>query len=308
MAAWRARERSRSISRNRTDRTPAPCGASSAASMPGGRRERAAVRAAGDVRRTSPAISELTAIACENGQGAATQPPPTMTPPPRDAWVPPGCADLTNPDVFLDGPPHGTFRRLRAEAPVAWHPEAGGGGFWCVTRWQDVRTVSLDQRTFSSWRGGIMLREFPDDLLAAQRETITAMEPARHAAHRKIVSSAFVPKVIRDLEPRLRTVTREILDGLGARGTCDFVTDVASELPVVAICELLGIPHADRGKVVAWSNALVGMDDPEYAGTPEDGPVAAMQVTMYARALAEERRREPRSDVISRLLAAELDG
>ena len=131
-----------------------------------------------------------------------------MTPPPRDAWVPPGCADLTDPDAFLDGPPHETFRRLRAEAPVAWHPEAGASGFWCVTRWQDVRTVSLDQRTFSSWRGGIMLRDFPDDLLAAQRETITAMEPARHAAHRKIVSSAFVPKVIRELEPRLRTVTR----------------------------------------------------------------------------------------------------
>jgi cytochrome P450 len=61
--------------------------------------------------------------------------------PPPDAWVPPGCADLTNPDVFLDGPPHDTFARLRAEAPVAWHPEAEGGGFWCVTRWQDVRTV-----------------------------------------------------------------------------------------------------------------------------------------------------------------------
>src|SRR5262249_36862358 len=231
-----------------------------------------------------------------------------MTPPPRDAWVPPGCADLTNPDVFLDGPPHDTFRRLRTEAPVAWHPEADGGGFWCVTRWQDVRTVSLDQRTFSSWRGGIMLREFPDDLLAAQRETITAMEPARHAAHRKIVSAAFVPKVIRELEPRLRTVTREILDGLGARETCAFVPGVAAGLPGVGFGERRGIPHADRGKVVAWSNALVGMDDPEYAGSPEDGPVAAMQVAMYAQALAEERRREPRSDVISRLLAAEVDG
>jgi cytochrome P450 len=60
-----------------------------------------------------------------------------MMPPPPDAWVPPGCADLTNPDVFLDGPPHDTFARLRAEAPVGWHPEAEGGGFWCVTRWQD---------------------------------------------------------------------------------------------------------------------------------------------------------------------------
>lgn len=68
-----------------------------------------------------------------------------MIPPPRDAWVPAGCSDMTDPDAFLDGP-HETFRRMRAQAPVAWHPEAGGGGFWCVTRWQDVRAVSLDQR------------------------------------------------------------------------------------------------------------------------------------------------------------------
>jgi len=231
-----------------------------------------------------------------------------MTPPPPEAWIPPGCVDLTDPDAFLEGPPHETFRRLRAERPVAWHPEASGGGFWCITRWQDVRTVSLDQRTFSSWRGGILLRDFDDDLLAAQRETITAMEPSRHAAHRKLINMAFVPKVIRDLEPRLRVVTRAILDGLAGRETCDFVTDIASELPVVAICELLGIPHADRGKVVAWSNALVGMDDPEYAGSPDDGPLAAMQVAMYAQGLAEQRRREPRADMISHLLGVEVDG
>src|SRR5262249_46000015 len=136
---------------------------------------------------------------------------PMPTPPPRDAWVPDGCADLTDPDVFLDGAPHATFRLLRAEAPVAWHPEAGGGGVGRGPPWRDGGEGSLDQRPFSSWRGGIMLRDFPDDLLAAQRETITAMEPTRHMAHRKLVSGTFSPRVIRDLEPRLRAVTREIL-------------------------------------------------------------------------------------------------
>lgn len=232
----------------------------------------------------------------------------TLAPPPRNAWVPPGLADLTDPDVFLAGAPHAAFARLRSEAPVAWHPQGDGDGFWCVTRWQDVRAVSLDQRTFSSWRGGIMLRDFPEELLAAQRETLTAMEPGRHQAHRKLVSAAFVPRVIRELEPRLRTVTRDILDTLDGRSGCDFVVDVAAELPVVAICELLGIPREDRGRVIAWSNKLVGMDDPEYAGSPDDGPLAALELAMYAQQLAEERRSAPRDDILSQLLAAEVDG
>jgi cholest-4-en-3-one 26-monooxygenase len=220
---------------------------------------------------------------------------------------PPGVADLSDPDTFLAGPPHETFRRLRAEAPVAFFPEkSGGSGFWAVTRYEDVRAVSLDQRTFSSWRAGVMMTDYPDDLLAAQRETLPSMEPGRHGKHRRLVSGAFAPKIMRALEPRIRDLTRRILDAVASRGTCDFVTEIASEVPVQVICELIGIPADDRGRIVAWSNAIVGMDDPEYADA--SGPLAAMQVYAYANELAEARRREPRDDVASLLLAAEVDG
>jgi cytochrome P450 len=222
--------------------------------------------------------------------------------------LPSGLADLTDPDSFVGGVPHETFRRLRAEAPVAWHPERDGPGFWVVSKWADVRAVSLDQATFSSWKGGILLREMPEDQILAQREFLTGMEPGRHGKHRRLVSGTFAPKVVRALEPRLRAVVGRTLDAVAPRGGCDFVTEVASELPVIAICELLGVPVEDRGKIVAWSNAMIGMDDPEYADDPSAAPIAAMQLAMYAHELAEQRRRDPRDDIVSELLRAEVEG
>ena len=228
--------------------------------------------------------------------------------PPRPS-PPTGVADLSDPDAFVTGPPHETFRRLRAEAPIAFFPEkAGGSGFWAVTRYEDVRAVSLDQTTFSSWRGGVMLRDFPEDLLAAQRETLPSMQPGRHGKHRRLVSGAFAPKIMRGLEPRIRHLTRRILDQVASKGACDFVTDIASELPAQVICELIGIPTEDRGKIVAWSNAMVGIDDPEYALSTGDAPLASMQLYAYASELARARRSAPRDDVVSLLLAAEVDG
>ncbi|MGH7821497.1 MAG: cytochrome P450, partial [Candidatus Binatia bacterium] len=222
---------------------------------------------------------------------------------------PAGVADLGDPESFRDGPPHATFRRLRAEAPICFFPgRAGEPGFWAVTRHADVRAVSLDQRTFSSYRGGILLRDFPDELLAAQREMLTSMEPGRHGKHRRLVSGAFSARVIRELERRLRTLVGETLDRLRDRDECDFVTEVACELPVQVICELLGIPADDRGKIITWSNAMVGMDDPEYAASQADAHAAAMQLYAYASSLAEARRREPSDDLVSHLLEVEIDG
>ena len=221
---------------------------------------------------------------------------------------PAGVADLSDAGAFVDGVPHATFARLRDAAPVCFFPERDGTGFWAVTRYDDVRTVSLDQQTFSSWRGGVMMRDYPEDLLAAQRETLPSMEPGRHGKYRRLVSGAFTPRVIRDLEPHVRDLARRIVDDVAARGACDFVTDVACELPVQVICELLGVPVADRGQIVAWSNKLVGVDDPEYADSAAEGPMAAMQLFAYANELAAERRRAPRDDIVSRLLAAEVDG
>jgi cholest-4-en-3-one 26-monooxygenase len=224
------------------------------------------------------------------------------------ASLPQGIVDLSDPDNFVDGVPHETFRRLRAEAPVFFHPERDGPGFWVVSKWDDVRSVSLDQATFSSSKGGIMLHEMPEDQIEAQRQMLTGMESGRHGKYRRLVSGTFAPKIIRALEPRLRAVVTRVLDDVEGRGACDFVTDVACELPVIAICELLGVPIEDRGKILAWSNAMVGMNDPEYADDPTAAPLAAMQLTMYASELGTARRQAPREDIVSELLRAEVDG
>ena len=153
-----------------------------------------------------------------------------------------------------------------------------------------------------------MLRDLPEEYLGAQRETIVSMEPGRHGKYRRLVAGAFTPKVIRVLEPRLRALVTDVLDAVSTRGTCDFVADVAAELPVIAICELIGVPVADRARIVAWSNATVGMDDPEYAGDPSASHLAALELMAYAHDLAERRRAEPREDIVSELVRAEVDG
>jgi cholest-4-en-3-one 26-monooxygenase len=218
-------------------------------------------------------------------------------------------ADLSNPDSFVAGVPHETFRRLRAEAPVYWHPDAvHGGGFWAVTRHADVWKVSLDQKTFSSARGSALLPPYPEEQLVPQRELMLNMDPPRHTKYRRLVNLGFSPKILNRTEQQVRERARRIVDAVASRGTCDFVTEVAAELPLQVIVEMLGVPSEDRHRFFEWSNTMVGIDDPEYATSKEEGQVAMMQLFAYANALAEERRRCPREDLTSVLLQAEVDG
>ena len=217
-------------------------------------------------------------------------------------------ADLSDPESFVAGVPHETFARLRREAPVAWHPDINGGGFWVVTKYKDVWTVSLDQATYSSARGTALLKVFAQDQLDAQSNLMLNMDPPRHTKYRRIVNMGFSPRMTNRLEPHIREMTNKIIDGVAARGHCDFVTDIAAELPLQVIVEMLGVPLEDRAQVFEWSNTMIGMDDPEYMVSEEGGAMAAMQLYMYANQLAEQRRANPRDDLTTVLLNAEVDG
>jgi cholest-4-en-3-one 26-monooxygenase len=217
--------------------------------------------------------------------------------------------DLSHPDTFARGVPHDTFRRLRADAPVFWHPDSvHGGGFWAVTRHADVWRISLDQRTFSSERGSALLPPFSEAELIPQREIMLNMDPPRHTKHRRLVNMGFSPKILNTAELHIRELARAIVDGVARRGRCDFVTEVAAELPLQVIVEMLGVPLADRHRFFEWSNTMVGIDDPEYATCPEVGRAAMMQLFAYANELAVERKRCPREDLTSLLLQVEVDG
>ncbi len=216
--------------------------------------------------------------------------------------------DLCNPDNFVDGVPHHFFKLLRREAPVYRHPEPEGPGFWALTKYDDVVGVSMDSATFSSYRGGTNIPDLPEDSLSFIRMIMLNMDPPQHTKYRRLVSKGFTPRIVQAMEPHVRKIANEIIDGVAERGECDFVTDIAAELPLQVILELMGVPIEDRHMIFDWSNRMIGFDDPEYQTSPEEGHAAATQMFMYANQLAVDRKRHPRLDVISTLMRAEVDG
>ena len=215
--------------------------------------------------------------------------------------------DVYNPDNFVDGVPHEMFATLRREAPVYLHPRPGAEPVWCVTRHEDLVAVNRDSKTFSSWLCGATIYMAPYSL-ETQRMMMLNMDPPEHTKLRKIVNKGFTPRMIRDLSDHLEHEAKEIVDAVIDRGECDFVSEVASELPLIAIAEFLGVPREDRKVIFELSNQLIGFDDPEFQTTIEDSQVAAMELYAFAQTLADERRKNPRDDIVSALLHAEVDG
>jgi len=220
--------------------------------------------------------------------------------------------DLLSPDSFVRGVPHEWFTYLRHNAPVYKHPEPAGPGFWVVTRYDDVVQVGRDSQTFSSEqeRGGVVqLRDdMMDDFNRGGRMMLT-MDPPDHTRYRSLVNKGFVPRMINALAPHIREITSAIIERAIDKGDqCDFVVDVAAELTLQVIAELLGVPLEDRHKVFQWSNRMIGSEDPEYAISDELVRQAQIEMFMYVNALAPKRREEPRDDLVTTLLNAEIDG
>jgi len=216
--------------------------------------------------------------------------------------------DLYSPDVYTGRLPHDLFKLLRHEAPVYWHREPDGPGYWALTKYDDIVAVSQDSATFSSARMGTNIDDPSPDGLAMIQRFMLNMDPPRHTVYRRLVATGFTPAMIRRLEPHVREITTRIIDHVASRGACDFVAEVAAELPLQVIAELVGVPHDDRHRVFDWSNRLVGFDDPELTTSAEDGMQAATELFLYAHQLAAQRREAPRDDVISVLLQAEIEG
>jgi cholest-4-en-3-one 26-monooxygenase len=217
--------------------------------------------------------------------------------------------DLFDPSVYAEGMPHEAFTRMRRESPVFWHPEPDGGpGYWAVMKYEDIVQVSSDNNLFSSWAGGTNIPDMEEDGLAVVRTIMLNMDPPQHTKYRRLVSTGFTPRMIAALEPHVREITKKIVDNVAKRGECDFVTEVAAELPLAVIAEMVGVPAEDQQKVFNWSNRLIGFDDPEYQTSAEDGRIAATEMFFYGHQLATERKANPQKDLISVLMAADVDG
>ena len=220
----------------------------------------------------------------------------------------PGELDLSVASNFDDGFPYAYFKMLRAEAPVCWHPERGGPGHWVVTRYDDLKHASRNPQIFSSWLGGTTVRDMPEENLQHSRALMLNMDPPQHAKYRRLVQRGFTPRVIQALEPHIRELATQIVDRVAARGECEFVSEIAAELPMQVICELMGVPEEDRQAVYSLSNRLIGGDDPDYSSSITDGLQASIEMFMYAAKLSERARRAPGTDIISTLVSADVDG
>ena len=221
--------------------------------------------------------------------------------------------DLLDRDRFTQGIPHEWFTWLRANAPVFHHDEPDGDGFWVVSRYDDIVTANRDAATFSSAqdRGGVVSLDTPVAPIEGQEmagNMMLFMDPPAHTRYRKLVNRGFTPRMIAALSAHVRDLTVAIVEQAVAKGECDFVVDVAAELPLEVIAELLGVPREDRFRLFEWSNSMIGSEDPEYRVSDEHVMEAQVEMYMYAQALADKRRAEPRQDIVTTLLNAEVDG
>jgi cholest-4-en-3-one 26-monooxygenase len=227
--------------------------------------------------------------------------------------IPPGF-DFTDPDLYAHRVPADEFAELRRTAPVWWNPQPRGAsgfddeGYWVVTRHADVVAVSRNSDIYSSQEKTAIIRHqarVDQEQIELQRLIMLNIDPPQHTKLRAIVSRGFTPRAIGNLREALTARAARIVAEALATGSGDFVSDVACELPLQAIAELLGIPQEDRRKIFAWSNEMIGYDDPEYAAAGRD---AAAELVGYSMVLAEDRRACPRDDIITKLVHAQLDG
>lgn len=216
--------------------------------------------------------------------------------------------DLTDASVWEEGAPHEWLDRLRTEDPVHWHEESDGPGFWALTRHEDVRRVSTSPGEFSSWVGGPLRLDMPDDALEQLRMVIIGMDPPEHKVFRSIVSKAFTPKMIARLGESLKVETARVIDELRDGTRCEFVADVAARIPMWSISELMGVPPADRQRLYELSHSLIDDQDTEVAPTPETSMEATIEIFGYASEMAARERSNPSGSLTAVLLEAEVLG
>jgi cholest-4-en-3-one 26-monooxygenase len=215
------------------------------------------------------------------------------------------------------GIPHDQFDRLRREAPVYWHDEPGGGpgnappgpGFWAITKHADVRAISRDSETFSSELGATFIPDQTEEAMLQLRLTILNMDPPKHNRYRRLVSRGFTPRMIEKLIADIERRAAVVVDDICERGECEFVEEVAAQVPVQMICEMIGLDRENWPRMFELSNQLIGsIDDPDYQELPGGPEAGAMEIYALCDAVAADRRKHPRDDIMTALVNAEIDG
>ena len=215
--------------------------------------------------------------------------------------------NLIDPEYFAaHGHPWDQYEWLRANAPVFWHDEPDGPGFWAITKYDDIRAISRTPKIFSSYETGVMLPD-PDPMgLYAQRLMMLNMDPPQHDRFKLLVSRGFTPKNAPLLRPRIEELAREILDAAMQKGSCDFVSEIAGRLPSGLIAELMGMPREDGERLYNLTEIMHTNDD--AVAPPEVKMAAIGEMLMYGQSVADKKRTAPGDDLATILVNAEVDG
>ncbi len=221
--------------------------------------------------------------------------------------------DLLNPDTFGDGQPHAVYDALRAEAPVWRHPgSALQAPFHVLTRYDDIRAVSLDARNFTSTRGFTVRTDnrasMDPEIARTLGRFMLSMDNPEHDRFRSIVAKAFLPAAISRVEPRIRASVDQMLQDLDGRDEVEFVTEVGAAVPIKTICAIMGVPPEDEWRVFEFTNAVFGADDPDYAPSREVANERYLAIFDYGLHLLSRRRQEPQEDLLTLIAHGDVDG
>jgi cytochrome P450 len=224
--------------------------------------------------------------------------------------------DLTDLDRFAAGFPHHVFDELRRESPVWFHPPTphapGGEGFWVLSRYWNIVDAAADAHTFSSETGGgregggTTLEDMPAGY--AIGVLLNMMDDPRHAQFRRLLTPSTAPRALQRIEAGLRQRAARIVDAALSKGSCDFLVDVAAELPLQAVAQLVGVPQEDRHELMNWANVTLDYEDREVGETTERLAQASAQMFAYGTTLLQHKRTQPSDDLLSVVTRARIDG
>lgn len=219
-------------------------------------------------------------------------------------------ANLLDPDTYAEGMPYDKLREIREAGPIVRIEDPiTNVPYWLVTRREELDEISKNPAVFSSAARSAFPMEFTQEMVDdIHVHTIINMDPPIHQKVRRIVRAAFTPKRVESYEENFREHARQIVNAVAVKGECEFVEEVAAELPLIAILELLGVPLKDRKLFFEWTNTMIFADDPDMSISEEEGQLASLNVIEYAMKLAAQHAEEPMDNITGALLDAELDG
>ncbi|MEZ5501390.1 MAG: cytochrome P450 [Halioglobus sp.] len=212
--------------------------------------------------------------------------------------------NMIDPETYVNGMPYETLAEIRRSGPVHYMDGSYQGvPYWLITGRDEIDFISKHPKLFSSEARSAIAEEMPEEELELIHRNMTInQDPPRQMKSRKIVRATFTPGAVDSYEPSFRQHARNIIDRVASRGECEFVEEVAAELPLLAILELCGIPPEDRKDFFEWTNKMMFNQDPEMAADPADAQAASFKVIEYAMKLMEEHKTNPKKDIIGALI------